>query len=53
MANQVQINGITYNLIQEKPFGVFGRTEMTLRRPNGNRAYHAIRYEDGSLSEAV
>ncbi len=49
------IGGITYEVVAVAQFLHNGarREEITLRRPNGKRAYHAVRYEDGSLSEAV
>ncbi len=49
------ISGITYEVIAEKAFafGATVRTEITLRRPKGKRIYHVVRYEDGSISEAV
>lgn len=47
------INGVKYEILGKKHFGVFGRYELTLKKLNGKRLYHAVRYEDGSISEAV
>jgi len=48
------IGGIFCEVIGETKISDFeGRFEITLRRPNGKRTYHAVRYEDGSVSEAV
>lgn len=50
----IMINNITYEVLgQVKISGFDNRFEITLRRPNGKRKYHAVRYEDGSMSEAV
>ena len=54
MAKQIEINGTTYEVLgQTKVAGFSDRFEITLRRPRGKRIYHAVRYEDGSISEAV
>jgi hypothetical protein len=48
------ISGITYEVIGERNIAGFSnRVEITLRRPNGKRTYHVVRYEDGSVSEVV
>ena len=50
----ITIKGITYEILGEaKLSGFVNRVEITLRRPSGKRTYHAVRYEDGSISEAV
>jgi hypothetical protein len=50
----IKINNVTYEVLgQVKIAGFENRVEITLRRPNGKRTYHAVRYEDGSISEAV
>jgi len=50
----MKISGIFYEVIGEQKIAGFEtRFEITLRRPNGKRVYHAVRYEDGSVSEAV
>ena len=48
------ISGIKYEIIKETAISGFpGRTEITLRRPKGKRLYHAVKYENGTISEAV
>ncbi|MGC4393744.1 hypothetical protein [Agrobacterium sp. M50-1] len=50
----MSINGIFYEVVGEQKISGFdNRFEIRLRRPNGKRTYHAVRYEDGSVSEAV
>ncbi len=50
----MSLGGITYEVIGEQKIAGFEtRFEITLRRPNGKRIYHAVRYEDGSVSEVV
>ena len=53
MAKKIVIGGVTYEVLEEKSFGIPNRTELSLRRPKGKRTFHAVRYEDGSISEAV
>lgn len=51
---QIKIDGITYNLIGEKPVaGRPGRKELKLQRPKGRRYYYAVVYENGSMSAAI
>lgn len=48
------IDGINYEVISETALAGFAnRVEIKLRRLNGRRFYHAVRYEDGSLSGVV
>lgn len=47
------INGTKYEVISEKKFSDLNRTEITLRKPNGKRLYHVVRYEDGTLSSVA
>lgn len=50
----ITLNGITYEITgQVKIYGFSNRFEISLRRPHGKRTYHAVRYEDGSLSKVV
>lgn len=52
MAQQIQISGVTYNVIGAKAINN-GRTELKLQRPAGRRFYFAVVYENGAVSEAV
>ena len=51
----IQINGVTYEIVRTRDFQHNGqtRTALFLRRHNGSRIYHAVRYETGKISEAV
>lgn len=50
----MEINGITYEVLGEREIGGRpGRVEVILRRPNGKRLYHAVRYENGTVSGVV
>jgi hypothetical protein len=53
--NVININGIHYIVVSEKPFSHNGkqRTVLTLRLPKGKRHYEAVIYENGSISEVV
>ena len=53
-AVELRINGIAYVIEREIPFEADGRQRvgLILRRPNGTQKYHAVRYENGSLSSA-
>lgn len=46
------INGQDYIIISENNF-MPGRVEFKLRKPNGKRFYHVVRYEDGTMSGVV
>lgn len=52
-ARMIVIGGVDYEILGERSFGELERVEITLRRPRGRRMYHAVRYEDGSVSEVV
>ncbi|MDW9528103.1 hypothetical protein RWE87_05080 [Sinorhizobium meliloti] len=50
----INLDGVTYEILGEKKIAGFSsRVEIMLRRPRGKRVYHAVRYEDGSISSAV
>jgi hypothetical protein len=51
----IRIDGVTYVIVRTREFEHNGakRTSMTLKRPNGNRTYQAIRYENGAVSSVV
>lgn len=50
----IEISGIIYNVISVTVVaGKPGRKELKLQRPNGRRAYFAVVYENGAISEAV
>ena len=51
----IQINGITYEVVRTRDFEYHGakRVALFLRRPNGTRIYHAVKYENGEVSSAV
>lgn len=51
----IEIGGIKYLVVGVKAFTHKGaeRKELTLRRLNGRRTYHAVVYENGAVSEAV
>lgn len=49
----IVIGGVKYEIVRTKEFEHGGcvRTAMFLRRPAGKRIYHAVRYENGAVSE--
>lgn len=47
------INGNHYLVLGEKKIDGMDRLEITLRKPNGKKLYHVVRYEDGSISGVV
>lgn len=49
---QIKIQGITYNVIRTREFEHNGhkRLALFLRRANGKRVYHAVKYETGAVS---
>lgn len=47
------INGTNYVVIGEKKIQGANRSEITLRKPNGRRNYHVVRYGDGSMSSVI
>lgn len=49
----ITIDGVTYEIISENKFSELDRVEISLRRPKGKRVYHAVRYEDGSVSSVA
>lgn len=50
--NQIEINGVTYNIISEVTIKA-GRVELKMKRPNGRRFYFVVKYENGAMSEVV
>lgn len=55
MQKQIEISGVTYIILGQREFSRKGaqRTELSLRKPNGRKVFHAIVYENGAVSEAV
>jgi hypothetical protein len=50
----MEINGKKYKVISRKRVsGFMNRWEFTLMLERGNRCYHAVQYEDGSISSVV
>jgi hypothetical protein len=58
------IDGIKYEILREKDFVLTSkevsslkhpvtRTTLYLKRPRGKRTYHAVRYENGTISSVV
>ena len=52
MNKQIQIDGITYNVLSSNKFQA-GRTELQLQRPNGRRCYYVVVYANGSMSSVA
>lgn len=51
----IKLGGVEYVIVRTREFDHGGavRTAMFLRRPSGKRIYHAVRYENGSVSSVT
>ena len=51
----IKIGGVGYEIVRTREFQHDGvvRTAMFLRRPAGKRIYHAVRYENGAVSDVT
>lgn len=51
----MQINGQQYKIIRSKQIEVRGnvRTVLTLQKPNGEKLYEAVVYENGTVSSVA
>jgi hypothetical protein len=52
MSKQIQIDGITYNVLSANQFQA-GRTELKLQRPNGRRCYYVVMFANGFVTSVV
>ena len=52
---QFQINGITYDVLEAKPYQWDGqeRTYLRLKRPRGRKHYLVFGYENGTFSDPI
>lgn len=52
---QLQIKGITYDVLEAKPYRWNGieRTYLRLKRPRGRKNYLVFGYENGTFSDPI